>query len=629
MQQRHSLLTTKRRWLGLAHVARGWLEDSGRWFLMVAALAMAYSAASAVAQQVRFAQQRGPYYVGEPMVVQITADGLETGAEPVCKLKGPAPDGIEVTGPQVGQSVSSFTQVINGRVTRRESVNYRFNFVVTAARAGEFSIGPFEFEVGGQSTTVEGTTVRFEKLASDPDMQISISLPDRTIYAGEQIPVTVRWAFAGDIDQVQYAFSNLQIRSPLFDQFTFKDRRPSTQTMLTLATAKGEVYLDAEVSRETQDGREFIVVTGQRLMMADVVGDFDSVPVTCRTKKVTRWGRDLFGDLVARETKPALAAGTPISFAVKPVPLAGRPDSFSGAVGSGFSIDVTANRTVVRVGDPIALDVSVRGDGNLENLTLPPLSSGGGMSEERFHLPEDAPAGTLSGNAKQFKLNVRVKEESVDQIPALAFSWFDPIAQQYQTARSKPIALQVMPAQVVSAGDVVSALPGNRQPERRGDPTKDSVADGATSGLSFVGANLAIERDPEKLLDDSRNAFAATSLIVSLYALGGLAVLAAVVVRRRQQVDPEIVRQKSQQKKWRQQIATAADEPPREALQRVAEALQQMAAERQGPERADADALIAECETRIFAPQSSIREADVLALVDRAIAVADRFMGKR
>ena len=42
---------------------------------------------------------------------------------------------------------------------------------------------------------------------------------------------------------------------------------------------------------------------------------------------------------------PALAAGTPVRVEVKTIPLEGRPASFSGTVGSAFSIDVSANRS--------------------------------------------------------------------------------------------------------------------------------------------------------------------------------------------------------------------------------------------------------------------------------------------
>src|SRR5581483_7257518 len=90
-----------------------------------------------------------------------------------------------------------------------------------------------------------------------------------------------------------------------------------------------------------------------------------------------------------------------------------------------------------------------------ENASLPALSADDGMSPDEFRLPEGDTPGNTADGAKRFHVSVRVTDESVGEIPALAYSWFDPDSEKYQTARSQPIALRVMPAQVVSAGDVV------------------------------------------------------------------------------------------------------------------------------------------------------------------------------
>ena len=174
------------------------------------------------AQDIQLARQRGPYYVGEPVVVQIVASGFEPGDQVSCRLQGEPPPGITLQGPQVGQSSQSFTQIINGRMTSTESVDYRFSFVVTADREGEYNIGPFEVTYGREVKTIEGTSFQFGKLENDPDMQIAFSLPQSSVYVGQEIPLTIRWSFAGELATVQYAFANLQIRSPLFDQFTFQ-----------------------------------------------------------------------------------------------------------------------------------------------------------------------------------------------------------------------------------------------------------------------------------------------------------------------------------------------------------------------------------------------------------------------
>jgi hypothetical protein len=581
------------------------------------------------AQDIQLAWQRGPYYVGEPVVVQVVASGFEPAEQVSCRLQGEPPSGITLQGPQVGQSSQSFTRIINGRVTSNESVDYRFSFVVTADREGEYAIGPFEVTFGGNVKTVAGTSFQFGKLESDPDMQIAFSLPQSSVYVGQEIPLTIRWSFVGELASVQYAFSNLQIRSPLFDQFTFREQPRKTRTALTIATAKGGMEVDAEVTQEEQGGRRFVVVTGTLVMIPDTPGKFNSISITCRTKKATQLGRDLFGDVVARGSASALAAGTPLTFEVKPIPSAGRPASFSGAVGRSFSIEASANRSVVRVGDPISLTISVRGDGNVEKVSLPNLAGNEGLPEDMFQIPAEQAAGTFDGNAKQFKINVRVKAQRVTQIPPLRFSWFDPSQEQFQTAQSRPIALQVMEAQVVSAVDVVSALRGNGN----GNGTESAVgvassagtAGGSgvgTAGFVFVGANLAIERDAARLLEQTSLGTSPKTIAILVYALAAAVLMGGMALRRRAQMDTESLRKRKQRKAVRKHVASAAQLPPREAADRVARSMRELVAHDHLARRGEAEAVIARCEHIIFSTGQSDTH-DMQELVRQALALVD------
>ena len=397
-----------------------------------------------------------------------------------------------------------------------------------ADREGEYNIGPFEVTYGNEVKTVEGMSFRFGKMANDPDMQIAFSLPRSSVYVGQEIPLTIRWSFAGEPAVVQYAFDNLQISSPLFDQFTLKDQPHKTRTaLLTIARPKRGLGVEAEVTQEEQNGRRFVVVTGTLMMLRDTPGTFDSIPITCRTEKATQFRETLLGT-VAIDPVPALAVGTPLTFEVKPIPSAGRPASFSGAVGRTFSIDVSANRSVVQVGDPISLTISVRGDGNVEKVSLPDLAGSAALPADLFQIPSEQAAGTFDGNVKQFKVNVRVKDQRVEQIPPIGFSWFDPWEEQFQTAQSRPIALQVMEAQVVSAADVVSASPDEKSGTAAGVAPLPGTAErsGApAAGMAFVGANVAIERNAARLLENASLGTSPTAIAIGVYALAAAVLL--------------------------------------------------------------------------------------------------------
>ncbi|MHB8954336.1 MAG: BatD family protein [Pirellulaceae bacterium] len=599
--------------------------------VFLALLLLVAAGGDVAAQDIQLARQRGPYYVEEPVVVQIVASQCAPGVQVGCRLQGEPPADVSVEGPQVSQSSQSFMQILNGQITRNESVDYRFSFVVIAQREGEYHIGPFEVTYGNEVKTVEGTSFQFGTLENDPDMQIACSLPQNSFYVGQEIPLTIRWSFAGELPAVQHAYAKLQVRSPLFDQFNFKEQPRTSRTALIIATAKGGMEVDAEVTQEKRDGRGYFVVTGKVIMLLDSPGKFDSIPITCRTEKVTQWGgRHLFGDPVPREVAPAMAAGTPLSFDVRPIPSAGRPPSFSGAVGRNFSLDVSANRSVVRVGDPISLTISVRGDGNIEKVSLPNLGGSDALPEDLFQLPSEEAAGTFDGRAKQFKVNVRVKDQRVTQIPPISFAWFDPSLEQFQIAQSRPIDLQVMEAHMVSAADVVSGSPGNNSTGTgTGSASGGSTAGGgaAATGPAFVGANLAIERDVPRLLKNMSTGPSSERITILLYTLSGVVLLGGIALRHRAQMDTESLRKRKRLKTVRKHLVAAGQRPPRDAADQVARSLRELVAHDNISRRGTAESIIAQCEHIIFSTGQN-NTHDMQELVRQSLALVDEAAGK-
>ncbi len=591
------------------------------WCAVLATLALLLSPGTSAAQEVHFGTDPGPYYVGWPVQVTFVFKDVDSKVNVDCRLKDAPPNGITVQGPEVESSSTSFGLNINGRKSSHQSTDYVYRFNVTADREGKFTIGPFLVIANGQKREFEGAEFEFGKLSDDSDMQVSVSLPGPTVYVGQDVPVKIRWSFTGEPRVVEHAFAKLQIRSPLFDQFPFRDQQRQSRTALLITTAKGTVAVDAKVTQEQIDGRSFVVLTGTRTMVADTPGTFQDIPVTCRTQRITGWQRNFFGDLSPVSVAPALAAGEPVSLTVKPIPQSGRPPSFSGAVGRGFSVEASANRSVVRVGDPISLNITIRGDGDLSRIALPPLDRNEGLAPDLFQLPSEPAPGQVAGNAKQFNVTVRVKDQSVGQIPALAFSWFDPYREQFDTALTSPIALQVMETQVVSASDVVAAQPAvgsNREQSQA--PSGDATAGGAGS---FVGADLAITTDTAQLLASDSLAASARSLTTILYGFGVVLVLGSILLRQRRRRDQTAISRKKRLKQLTHQLDRAGQLPARQAAESIAHLLRELLAEFDVKNRGPIDALIARCDNALYATHDTVG-TDAAELAQRGRTCARR-----
>jgi hypothetical protein len=154
------------------------------------------------------------------------------------------------------------------------------------------------------------------------------------------------------------------------------------------------------------------------------------------------------------------------------------------------------------VGDPIELTIDIYGDGPLETLP-PPLLSANERLNEGFRLPGESLAGEMHEGRRRFKLTIRAKRDDVTEVPPIAYPYFDPDAERFVIARSKPIPLAVTPAAEVAPPDVtglgaseraagapaLEALDGLRDIETRESALLASTT-GVTSGM-VAGVMLA------------------------------------------------------------------------------------------------------------------------------------------
>jgi hypothetical protein len=575
------------------------------------------------AQQAKVAVQQGPYYLGEPVLVRVTAEGFEEHPQPICE-PGKLPPGVAIKEIGVRPSVTSVTQVINGRMTSYRKVVFAFDFHVVAEKPGEFRLPPFKVKQNQQAVSTQGLALRVQRIQTDKDIRVSLVLPSQPIYPGQRVPVRVEWWYAGNLDEVR----DLTFRSPVFDQFTFVTEPLDRKDMfLPVDTEKGTLRLKAKMDRRKLDGREFTVVTATPLLVVNHPGEYEIEPITATMNKVTRWRRGVFGRREPASMVRLRAVDRPRKLVIRPLPLDQAPASFAGAIGRGFTLKVEADRTVVRVGDPITLIILLRGEGNLGSAALPPLSADGGLDPKRFRLPRGEVSGTLSGDSKSFTVTVRVLDESVAEIPPLAYSWFDPQMGQFQTARSNPIALRVQSTRMVRAQDVVSGAPKPQGKETAEKSRVPQAVKRASAGLpkryDLTGADLAIEASAAKLLVNESERYGGIMVRTGIYLASVLLVFFAWLWRRVAEVDPEIHRRRKLVKEQLRQITQAGRLPRYEAARQIAAAMRRMTTQANGQLRGEVEHLLMECDNLAYAPDGDTREPLDQTLYEHAIKVAE------
>ena len=162
--------------------------------------------------------------------------------------------------------------------------------------------------------------------------------------------------------------------------------------------------------------------------------------------------RNMYGQMEIKQDSKRVSAGAK-TITVRALPEAGKPEDFSGAVGS-FDFKVTPSKTSLKNGESLDLVVSVVGKGNLKLFTLPKpvvpnaLEMYDAVHNEQVNTPLSGMAGKISDSytiIPQYKGDYPIKP--------MQFSYFDLNSGKYRTITSQEIVVKVLdgPTQAVAS----------------------------------------------------------------------------------------------------------------------------------------------------------------------------------
>jgi hypothetical protein len=583
-----------------------------------------------LAQQAGLIASEAPYYIGVPIDVQVFADGFSEEPQPQIEATPPEQGQLKFLG--ISPNISTSVQIINGQMSQSKTVRFVYRYTFTAEQPVDYKIGPFRVSQGSNEASTSSITLTLGDIPQAANQSVQLLVPDKPVYVGQRIPLRLEWWTDA---QLRGKLMNSRIQLPLLDrlsEFQISEvENADANTTLVIDSASGSKEYKATARIDNRNGKQYIVYAIDLIVTPLKAGDYQLDPVTITVDEVVRWRRNLFGDRVPVQIQKQRIGDSKRILMVMTPPLNGRPESFAGAIGRGFDLEVSTDRSVVQVGDPITLTLTLHGDTAVDTLSLPPLANLG-LAPAAFRLPEAEIAGEVTDNGKRFQATLRVLDDSVREIPPLAFSWFDPDSGQYQTTRSQPIALSVRAAQIVSAKDVVSGVkqdePKPAAPEQNSAPTPASGAGGTPSDgnpgrprFTLNGADLSIATDMVVLALPAGPRFGGLTLQLAGYGLGLLALALALFKRRRSELDPVLSARLKQLKQQRNRIANT------DKMSELATTLRKMMATASTFPRAEFDVLLAECDDRIYAPGGASAAIDQ-TLRQRALGLADMLLEK-
>lgn len=142
-----------------------------------------------------------------------------------------------------------------------------------------------------------------------------------------------------------------------------------------------------------------------------------------------------------------------VSVRVAAPPLKGRPDNYINAVGI-FDMNAELTPTSARVGDPLTLTLTVRGEGTLEEITAPDLTKNPKIAEN-FKI-YDATEAAEDGKV-QFTYSLRPLNAATREFPPVVVSYFDIATKEYASLKTQAIPIKIQKADSLSLGDIQSS----------------------------------------------------------------------------------------------------------------------------------------------------------------------------
>lgn len=377
--------------------------------------------------------------VGQPFEYAITINTNPNSYAP------PSFGGLTVMG---GPNQSISMQQINGQAPTQQIT---LSWVLVGQKEGKYTIGVAEVHAGANRYTTQAIAVEIgkgsnsqqggakgEQKANAPsgtDYFIRTSTNKTSCYVGEQITITQK-VFARN------AIIGYSKKLPVsYDGFYCQQVESPTQGQLMSENIDGVQFFTHEATRILATANQ-----AGKISLGPIEGEI-VVRRQSNARPRTIW--EQFMGVPVTEDVQIPVRSKPVVIDVLPLPEAGKPASFNGAVGN-FSSKVDVTRKELKANEAFNLKMTISGKGNIKLLDAPKLNL-----PESFEAYEPKIAETA--NSKTFDFLIIPRHEGEFTIESIDFSYFSLDTKKYVTLPSGEIKIKVLPPDAGSAGTQVYA----------------------------------------------------------------------------------------------------------------------------------------------------------------------------
>ncbi len=416
-------------------------------FVILALLFLNASGALAKGISVRAYLDRNAVSVGDQFALSIEVSGSDAS-----KVPAPKPPDLSKFAAFVGSSTSQSIQFVNGRMSASKTTIFFFQ----ATAPGMYTIPPVQVVYKSKTYPTNRLTIQVrKKTATAPppapgargqtpgtttlpkatgprrgDLFLRALVNKRTVYQNE--PVVITYRIYTRVSVTGYGIKTLPKTAGFWAEEVPLPQRPQTRNEIY----NGIKYVVADLKKMVL----FPTAPGKKVI--------DPMVVTCQVRvRSRRHSRDIFDeffndDFFGREIQQDIKS-QPITIQVLPLPEAGKPANFSGAVGQ-FRLKASLSKDTVKANEAVTLTIRISGSGNIKMLPEPKLKLPPDFEkyEPKVTQKINRTASGVSG-FKQFEYVLIPRFPGEQHIAPISFSYFDPRAKTYRTLHSPEFVVRV------------------------------------------------------------------------------------------------------------------------------------------------------------------------------------------
>ena len=334
----------------------------------------------------------------------------------------------------VGGPSSSINQSwVNGKA----SYSQAYIFIIKPKREGTFTIPSASIEYKGKrvtSNTVKVTVVSASEVPQNPNdpsyiasqnVHLTTEISKASPYVGQGIYVVYKLFFSEKVGLSDWRMNEV----PQYNGFWNQDI---------------EVPKIEAKNVEYQGQKYRSIILKKALLIPQKSGKLSIDPIDMDITVNVPTGRgDFFGNAITRRVNYSTRSAKR-NVNVKDLPIVGKPESFTGAVGE-YDFTVTTSKDILRANETTQIDVQVNGKGNIKLFEIPKIVT---PNELEVYTPERKEKVRTNSKGLLGKISdsytVVPEYKGKYKIPEVDFSYFDPNQEEYITITSEPLIIDVV-----------------------------------------------------------------------------------------------------------------------------------------------------------------------------------------